>query len=301
MSEKPYTGRNDPDLHPEPAPARQSHNGSGAEGLSGTDEPKDYQFRSTTVPAQLHYDAISEVEQPKKKWWSSLLVAGSAPQIVLAALVAIAIGLGVSSAVERVPQSALDLVNIPGRLWLRALTAVGESPPETDRARLKRSPSSHHHGNDPCYPAAQGDVAWRQRSGQVDTHVLLLHHRHRHLSFPAHDCTGMATFIHRGRRRKPAGSRRQRSGDCGSRQARDPPSRSDALRLVHPQQRRQCLVEQFSARGVDLRNRRRLPHPGSGEQVESPPRDQGGGQDHHDHHHVFNQARPGRCLLPGAQ
>ncbi|KAL2270564.1 hypothetical protein VTJ83DRAFT_2748 [Remersonia thermophila] len=72
--------------------------------------------------------SVREEQNPtapvKKPWWNSVLVAGSATQIVIAAALAIAIGLAVSSTVEKIPAAATTLVGIPGRLWLRALRAV---------------------------------------------------------------------------------------------------------------------------------------------------------------------------------
>lgn len=53
---------------------------------------------------------------------------GSAVQIVIAALLAIAIGLVVSTQVDDVPEAASTILNIPGNLWLRALQAVGKPP-----------------------------------------------------------------------------------------------------------------------------------------------------------------------------
>jgi len=64
--------------------------------------------------------------EPKKPWWNSVRVAGSATQIVIAAVLAIAIGIAVSYNVDKVPAAASTLVGIPGRLWLRSLRAVGE-------------------------------------------------------------------------------------------------------------------------------------------------------------------------------
>jgi len=63
--------------------------------------------------------------QTKKLWWHPIKEPGSAIQIVLAAALALGIGLGVSSATE-VPEAATTLLAIPGQLWLRALTCVGE-------------------------------------------------------------------------------------------------------------------------------------------------------------------------------
>jgi hypothetical protein len=60
------------------------------------------------------------------KWWRIIVTPGSPAQIVLAALVAIGIGMGVNVAVDTVPEAAVALLAIPGQLWLRALSAVGE-------------------------------------------------------------------------------------------------------------------------------------------------------------------------------
>lgn len=59
------------------------------------------------------------------KWWRIIVTPGSPAQIVLAALVAIGIGMGVNVAVDTVPEAAVALLAIPGQLWLRALSAVG--------------------------------------------------------------------------------------------------------------------------------------------------------------------------------
>ena len=70
-----------------------------------------------------------EPEEPKlsfaQKVKREFLTMGSATQIVSAALLALAIGLIVSTQVSEVPDAAVELVNIPGDLWLRALKAVG--------------------------------------------------------------------------------------------------------------------------------------------------------------------------------
>lgn len=72
-------------------------------------------------------DAVSaEEHQQEKKWWSSIKEPGSALQIITSAVCAIGIGLGVSTAVDEVPESARVILSIPGDLWLRSLKAVGE-------------------------------------------------------------------------------------------------------------------------------------------------------------------------------
>ncbi len=75
---------------------------------------------SQTQPGQTH-----EETQPKKPWWNSIREPGSATQIVIAAALAIGIGVAVTYNVEKVPDAAIVIVGIPGRLWLRSLRAVG--------------------------------------------------------------------------------------------------------------------------------------------------------------------------------
>ncbi|KAG4435828.1 hypothetical protein IFR05_008687 [Cadophora sp. M221] len=61
---------------------------------------------------------------PKRPWWASIKEPGSAFQIVIAALLAIAIGLTVTSTVDKIPDAARAILGIPGVLWLRSLRAV---------------------------------------------------------------------------------------------------------------------------------------------------------------------------------
>ncbi|KAJ0414497.1 Sodium:dicarboxylate symporter [Aspergillus carlsbadensis] len=63
-------------------------------------------------------------EQVKRPWWHSIKEPGSAFQIVIAAALAIAIGLSVSSTVDDIPYAAPTILEIPGALWLRALRAA---------------------------------------------------------------------------------------------------------------------------------------------------------------------------------
>lgn len=51
---------------------------------------------------------------------------GSALQIVIAAALAIAIGLIVTSTTDSIPAPVAPLIGIPGTLWLRSLKAVGK-------------------------------------------------------------------------------------------------------------------------------------------------------------------------------
>lgn len=64
-------------------------------------------------------------EEEKKRFWQCVKEPGSVWQIIFAALLAIAIGLIVSTQVEEVHPAAIAVVAIPGTLWLRALRAVG--------------------------------------------------------------------------------------------------------------------------------------------------------------------------------
>jgi hypothetical protein len=60
------------------------------------------------------------------RWYRVFFEPGSAVQIICAAVVAIIIGMVVNVTVDEVPQAAIAILGIPGRLWLRALQAVGE-------------------------------------------------------------------------------------------------------------------------------------------------------------------------------
>lgn len=62
-----------------------------------------------------------------RRVWNHVKQPGSAPQIVGAALLAVAIGMAVNASVDEVPEAAITIVGIPGRCWLRALTATGTS------------------------------------------------------------------------------------------------------------------------------------------------------------------------------
>lgn len=60
------------------------------------------------------------------RWYRIFFEPGSAAQIAVAALIAVAIGMAVNVSVDSVPLAGIAIVGIPGRLWLRALQAVGE-------------------------------------------------------------------------------------------------------------------------------------------------------------------------------
>lgn len=72
-----------------------------------------------------HDEEVGETN--KKPWWNSVKKRGSALQIIIAALLALAIGLPVALTVEKVPKEVSPLLGIPGNLWLRALKTVGMS------------------------------------------------------------------------------------------------------------------------------------------------------------------------------
>lgn len=67
------------------------------------------------------------MEKPKRTMWQRFKEPGSVWQIIFAALLAIAIGLIVTTQVDEVPEAAIAILAIPGQLWLRALRAVGKS------------------------------------------------------------------------------------------------------------------------------------------------------------------------------
>lgn len=66
---------------------------------------------------------------PNRKWWHGIKEPGHALQIVVAAILAIIIGLAVTTTVgsKNIPQAATVIIGIPGTLWLRALRAVGKN------------------------------------------------------------------------------------------------------------------------------------------------------------------------------
>lgn len=79
----------------------------------------------TPVSADNNYAEPQKKKIGEGKWWRCFFEPGSAPQIIVAAVIAIAIGMAVNVTVDEVPEAAVALVGIPGNLWLRALQAVG--------------------------------------------------------------------------------------------------------------------------------------------------------------------------------
>ncbi|KAL1960386.1 hypothetical protein VTO42DRAFT_8346 [Malbranchea cinnamomea] len=72
----------------------------------------------------VRFESVHEEEEPKRPWWHSIKEPGSALQIVIAAAVAIGIGMAVTTTVDDIPEAVAPLIGIPGTLWLRALKAV---------------------------------------------------------------------------------------------------------------------------------------------------------------------------------
>lgn len=77
-------------------------------------------------PSDLSPQPTVAVEE-KETFVQRVLKPGSVWQIIIAALLAIAIGLIVTTQVDEVPEAAIALTAIFGTLWLRALRAVGTS------------------------------------------------------------------------------------------------------------------------------------------------------------------------------
>lgn len=82
---------------------------------------------STSSPSNLSpQPTVAEMPEQKKTLWQKFITPGSVLQIIAAALLAIAIGLIVTTRVSDIPDAAVALLAIPGQLWLRALRAVGQ-------------------------------------------------------------------------------------------------------------------------------------------------------------------------------
>ncbi|KAF4425112.1 excitatory amino acid transporter [Fusarium acutatum] len=104
--------------------------------MATKDEFKDV---SEAHPVQVPTNSSSDIphdhaeeEIVKKPWWHSFKEPGSALQIIVAALFAIAIGVVVATQVDDIPEAAPILVGIIGNMWLRALKAVGEFPVDSN-------------------------------------------------------------------------------------------------------------------------------------------------------------------------
>ncbi|KAK8074590.1 Amino acid transporter [Apiospora hydei] len=66
---------------------------------------------------------VGAIRAEKKPWWHSITVMGSTFQIIVAAVLGIAIGVAVSTTVDEVPEACITILEIPGELWLRGLKA----------------------------------------------------------------------------------------------------------------------------------------------------------------------------------
>lgn len=82
----------------------------------------------TPIYAEEQSPAPQKQKIGEGKWWRCFFEPGSAPQIIVAAVLAIAIGMAVNATVDEVPVAAVAILGIPGNLWLRALQAVGTCP-----------------------------------------------------------------------------------------------------------------------------------------------------------------------------
>lgn len=80
---------------------------------------------------QQHTVAPDGSSPPKRTFQQSLVASlkqpGSALQIIIAASVAIIIGLSISTTVTDIPEAVPIILEIPGDLWLRALQATSKS------------------------------------------------------------------------------------------------------------------------------------------------------------------------------
>lgn len=112
----------------EPVQQPDFRTGSTEDEKTHSPELKELSSNNQNVDSVDSYGNGSTTETPagKKKWWHSVKKRGSATQIVIAAILAIAIGLPVALAVENVPDAVRPILGIPGNLWLRALKAIGE-------------------------------------------------------------------------------------------------------------------------------------------------------------------------------
>ncbi|PKS12277.1 hypothetical protein jhhlp_001577 [Lomentospora prolificans] len=78
---------------------------------------------SSEEVGDIHTDNLAK-EPFHKRLLRHVMTPGHAIQIVIAAALAIAIGMAVVSTVDEIPDAAPILVGIPGTLWLRALKAI---------------------------------------------------------------------------------------------------------------------------------------------------------------------------------
>ncbi|KAJ4375919.1 hypothetical protein N0V83_001197 [Neocucurbitaria cava] len=95
--------------------------------LNRSEQVQDSKNIRESSPASMPSDPLSQagvVVEEKKTFVQRVLEPGSVWQIIIAALLAITIGLAVTTQVDEVPDAAVAILAIPGNLWLRALRAV---------------------------------------------------------------------------------------------------------------------------------------------------------------------------------
>lgn len=88
-------------------------------------------------------DEESQDGYPKKPPYWRRLIINTTFQMIVAALLAVTIGLTVAATVEKVPEEAKEFLVLPGYMWLRAVKAVGTFfssflPPFRGRKKKKR-------------------------------------------------------------------------------------------------------------------------------------------------------------------
>ncbi|KAF4335063.1 excitatory amino acid transporter [Fusarium beomiforme] len=88
------------------------------------DVPEAYPVQVPTNSSNDISRGHAEVEIVKKPWWHGFKEPGSALQIIVAALLAIAIGIVIATQVDDIPEAVPVIVGIIGNMWLRALKAV---------------------------------------------------------------------------------------------------------------------------------------------------------------------------------
>ncbi|PGH12538.1 hypothetical protein AJ80_06699 [Polytolypa hystricis UAMH7299] len=94
-------------------------------GKEGSDSPQVEIKNQSSHESQPDIGEAENIKKPwYQRWWRVLREPGSVWQIIIAATLAIAIGMAVTSSVEEVPTAAVVLVGIPGTLWLRCLKGV---------------------------------------------------------------------------------------------------------------------------------------------------------------------------------
>lgn len=102
------------------------------EGFRETQRPRDGSTSSPSSSGKTDIPAgpgMHTAQPEKKTFWQRVKEPGSVWQIIFAALLAIAIGLIVTTQVENIHPAAIAITAIPGTLWLRALRAVGTFAP----------------------------------------------------------------------------------------------------------------------------------------------------------------------------